>query len=60
MFNPGDISELANLIEEVLINKNNYKIKEKDARKHIIENFSNASLKKRYLKFYQNLIHVKN
>jgi len=60
MFNPGDIMELANLIEEVLINKNKYKIKEKDARKHIIENFSSVALKERYLRFYQNLINVKD
>jgi len=60
MFNPGDIVELAKLIEQVLINKSKHKIKEKNARKHIIENFSNAALKERYLRFYQSLINVKN
>ena len=60
MFNPGNINELANLIEEVLINKPKYKVIQEDARKYIIENFSNAALKERYLRFYQNLINVKN
>ena len=60
MFNPGNVNELANLMEEVLINKPKYKVIEKGARKYIIENFSNAALKERYLKFYQNLINVKN
>ena len=56
MFNPGNIKELADSIEEVLINKDKYKIIEKAARKYVVKNFSSGALKERYLKFYQSLI----
>ena len=49
MFNPGNIKELADSIEEVLINKDKYKIIEKAARKHVVKNFSSVALKERYL-----------
>ena len=60
MFNPGNIKELADSIEEVLINKDNYKIIEKAARKYVVKNFSSSALKERYLKFYQSIIKVQN